>query len=89
MSIRSDIKESLLELVEIIKAELSQALENCILTLINAHEWTIALEIIYSYLDDNEVQISIHAYNLIQQTANMIGTKTRNWHSLESQIQEE
>jgi hypothetical protein len=81
-------RQVLSELFQLIKTDLSDISVEFILELIAAHEWEIALETIYDFLDDNQVLISRNTYNLIQRIANTMGIKTRNWHSLESQIQE-
>jgi hypothetical protein len=76
----------LFELFQLVKPDMSENSAGFILELIDANEWGIALEFIYDFLDDEEVSISRHIYNLIQQLATMMEMDTRDWQAIESQI---
>ncbi len=85
-----EVKRQILsELFQIIKTSISDSSAEFILELIDAHEWGVALETIYSYLGDNEMLISRHTYNLIEQLAIAMKINTIDWHWLESKIQKE
>jgi|688.fasta_scaffold143958_2 hypothetical protein len=89
MSVETSIKISLSELLEIIKNSLPKNLADFLLDFILMAEWGLALETVYDYLDDNEIPISRHTYNLIKQIADAMEINTRDWCSLECQIQSE
>ena len=80
-------RQVLSELFKTIKTSVSNSSAEFILELIDADEWGEALETIYDLIGDDEISISRHTYNLIQQLASMMELNTRNWCSLECQIQ--
>jgi hypothetical protein len=83
-----EIKVKLLyELFELVNLNMSENLVELIPELIYVGEWSIALEFIYDFLDDEGVLISRLTYNLIQSLATMMETDTRDWLSLECQIE--
>jgi hypothetical protein len=75
-----EIKVKLLyELFELVNLNMSENLVELIPELIYVGEWSIALEFIYDFLDDEGVLISRLTYNLIQSLATMMETDTRDW----------
>jgi hypothetical protein len=75
-----EIKVKLLyELFELVNLNMSENLVELIPELICVGEWSIDLEFIYDFLDDEGVLISRLTYNLIQSLATMMETDTRDW----------
>jgi hypothetical protein len=81
-----ELEQTFCDVIQQIRSKLPQASSIFAEELIQAHEWGIALEMIYDWIDEDEIAITFDVFSSIQSLALAITINSRDWSSLEEYV---
>ena len=80
------VESTLNEVINIVKPQLSETQIEFLVSDIHAGEWNLALETLCDILIEEEKPIDLKAYELLQETGNILNMESETWEMLKVQI---